>query len=279
VSVTVFVTHLEDPRVARTLASLVAQSRPPDAILIADGGSSPAALEVIARFAQRHGNVRVQSHPGRVADTRAGGLSSVTTDSVAFLDADEVAPPRWLETLMAPLEGDGFDFCGGPTRPLGPARSKTEAYVNAFDAWFYAEVVARDIASLPMGNSAWRMDVFRAIGSFDRRFSMGGEDYDLNLRALAAGFRGTLVPEAWVFHDQSHLDNLPALIRRKYRYNVGGALAYFKNGVMTRRAVRAAGVTLGYPHPYEWINLALKPAALLRAWLLWRRLGGERRSP
>jgi GT2 family glycosyltransferase len=268
--ITAFVTHRDDPRVARTLESLLAQSRPPDDILVADGDSGPPALERLMELARRHPVIRVERHPGRVADTRAGGLLSVHGDAVAFLDADEVAPPHWLATLVAPLESGEADFAGGPTRPLGPPRSRTEAHLNAFDAWFYAAVVPRDIAALPMGNSVWSAAVFRKIGSFDRRLSMGGEDYDLNLRALAAGFRGRFVPEAWVYHDQSHVDRWSMWMRRKHRYNVGAALAYLKNGVLGRRAARSARVTLGFPHPYEWPNLISKPLALVQAWFLWQ---------
>ncbi|MHB8604308.1 MAG: glycosyltransferase family 2 protein [Thermoplasmatota archaeon] len=264
--IAVLVTQLNDERALRALDSLAAQSRKPDFVLVADGGSR---AELVARMSARlAGWGAVEAHPGSVAETRASALASLAAfEVVAFLDSDEVAPAGWLAALVAPIEADRADFTGGPTRPFAPAKSKTERYLNDFEAWFYPNVVARDIARLPMGNSAWRRASLAALG-FDRRLARGGEDYDVNLRAVASGMRGTLVPDAWVYHDQSGLDSFRKLVRRKWRYNVGGALAYLKNGRLGERARTRAR----FHHRYEWVNPALQPAALAAAWWKWRTL-------
>jgi GT2 family glycosyltransferase len=44
------------------------------------------------------------------------------------------------------------------------------------------------------------MDTWRALGGFDPRFFMYGEDTDLSLRAWAAGYHPMITPEAEVVH-------------------------------------------------------------------------------
>lgn len=270
--VTVLVTLLNDERVVRTLQSLAAQTRRPDAVLVADGGSTDGTLDAARAFARDHPWVRVEHHPGTVAGTRNSALASLGgTDVVVFLDADQVAPPGWLAALVQPLEEGRADYAGGPTRPLGPPQGKGEAYLNDFEAWFYPNVVARDITKLPMGNSAWRLRVLRGVGGFDPRLAMGGEDYDVNIRAAKAGYRGAYVPDAWVHHDQSGRNDLRRLLRRKYRYNVGATMAYLKNGVLREKLRPAARNTAAFRHPYERWNLLVQPAALAKGWWMWRR--------
>lgn len=268
--VTVLVTLLDDKRVERTLASLAAQTRRPDAVLVADGGSTDGSLDVARAAAKTHPWIRVEHHPGSVAGTRNAALRSLAgTDVVVFLDADQVAPPGWLATLVEPIEAGRADYTGGPTRPLAPPSGKGEAYLNAFEAWFYPNVVARDITKLPMGNSAWRLEILRGVGGFDPRLAWGGEDYDVNLRAAAAGARGELVAEAWVHHDQSGRNDLRRLLRRKYRYNVGATMAYLKNGVLRSKMRDAARNTVAFRHPIERWNLVIQPLALAVGALQW----------
>lgn len=271
--VTVLVTLLDDARVERTLRSLVAQARLPDAVLVADGGSTDGSLDVARRLAAEHPAIRVEHHPGTVAGTRNSALRSLHgTDVVVFLDADQVAPPGWLAALVSPIEKGVADYAGGPTRPLAEARGKGEAYLNAFEAWFYPNVVARDITKLPMGNSAWLLQVLQSVGGFDPRLSMGGEDYDVNLRARLQGYRGVYVPDAWVHHDQGGRNDLRRLLRRKYRYNVGATMAYLKNGVLRAKMREAARNTVAFRHPMERWNLVVQPAALVAGWWKWRRV-------
>lgn len=152
---------------------------------------------------------------------------------------------------------------GGPTRPFAEPVSPGEAYLNDFEAWFYPNVVAHDMTKLPMGNSAWRVSTLARAGGFDARLRWGGEDYDVNIRVKREGGRATYVPEAWVHHDQSGRNDLTSILRRKYRYNVGAALAYMKNGVL-REKMRAT-TQARFRHPYERWNLVIQPLALLRA--------------
>ncbi|HWG89446.1 MAG TPA: glycosyltransferase [Candidatus Thermoplasmatota archaeon] len=268
---TVLVTLFNDKRVLRTLESLGQQTRRLDRILVADGGSRDGTLEAVREFAAKHPDlpVDVRVYPGSVAETRNQALADMPAETgiVVFLDADQIAPDFWLEKLVAPIEAGSAEFTGGPTRPWAPPKNQVEHYINEFEAWFYPNVVAHDITALPMGNSAWRRDLFQKIGNFDQTLVWGGEDYDINLRAVQAGQRGRYVPDAWVYHDQSHLDTRRKVLRRKYRYAVGATVAYLKNGTLLRKVPGAAGTATKFRHRYEAMNLLVKPFALVRG--LW----------
>lgn len=263
--VTVLITQFNDLRVLRTLDSLARQTRAPDAILVADGGSRGEVIEAMRAHPSHPAIMRVEPHPGSVAGTRASAVRSLAgkTQVVAFLDTDQVAPPGWLGALVAPIEEGRADFTGGPTRPLAGPTTEGERYLNDFEAWFYPNVVAHDLSKLPMGNSAWRLAKLLEIGGFDERLKWGGEDYDINIRMAKAGGRGVYVPEAWVHHDQSGRNDLRSILRRKYRYNVGAALAYMKNGVLRERM--RASTAARFQHPWERWNLIVQPLALARA--------------
>lgn len=252
------------------MESLADQALPPTEVIVADGGSSRALVERVHEGIASLGLPgRVEVLPGSVVRTRNLALPMVAGDVLAFLDSDEVAPRGWLAALTEPMVRGEADFTGGPTRPLGEPHNRWEAYLNAFDEWFYREVVAKDITALPMGNSAWGTQVLRAVGGFDERFHYGGEDYDIALRAVASGHRGLFVPGAWVYHDQSHLNTIGKLLRRKYRYSVGAAMAYRKNRVLRAKAIPAVATARGFRHPLEYLSLLLKPIALVHGTLEW----------
>jgi GT2 family glycosyltransferase len=261
---TVLITLLNDTRAVRAVESALAQGPQLTEIVVADGGSKPENLMELVRRSEGEPRIRIVNAPGSVAESRNTALAGLKTDIVAFLDADEVAPPGWLATLTEPIRTGAAEFTGGPTKPLAAARSNAERYINSGEERLYRDHVPNDLALLPMGNSAWRVDLLRAIGGFDSRLAWGGEDYDVNLRALKSGARGVFVPNAFVFHDQSHLDGFGKVLRRKRRYYFGAATAYIKNDVLRGRSTSAAK-RFQVHHPIDLLDVVLKPWALVKA--------------
>src|SRR5687767_7572407 len=102
---TILVTLLNDPRAVRCVESALAQGSLVEEVLVADGGSKPELLAPLQDLAKRERRVRILAAPGSVAASRNQALSEIRTDIVAFLDADEVAPPGWLNALTSPIRG------------------------------------------------------------------------------------------------------------------------------------------------------------------------------
>lgn len=265
--VTVVLTSYEDLRIEGTLASLDDQERKPDEILIADGSVDEAFRERLDELAQAHGARIVHEAHCSVAGARNLALEAGEGSILAFLDTDQRAPEPWLAALVAPIEAGAVDWTGGPTQPI------TEHELMALKEARLYEAAREDPTRIPMGNSAWSREIFDAVGGFDERLSMGGEDWDLALRAAEAGFEGQLVDDAWVYHDLSALDSYWTIAKKQYRYNVGGAMAYLKNKRMADRAKSQ------FPnverHWFDLVEPVLKAAALPVAWWRLRRLDEE----
>jgi glycosyltransferase involved in cell wall biosynthesis len=270
VKTSIIITLYNDKRIRRLLPTLLAQTLPADEIIFADGGSSDGTYELAKQFEAEHESVRTILAPGNIAKTRNQVIPLCKGDIIVFFDADEMAPRHWLESLTAPIREGKADFTGGPTRPLAEAKSKVEDYVNKYEAWFYENIVSQDITMLPMGNSAWHKRVFQRIGVLGKDLHWegkrwGGEDYDVNIMADQAGFRGVYVPNAWLYHDQSNLNSFRIILGKKYRYNVGAAIVYMKNGALRDKLGGATKPMTSFEHPYELLDFLIKPVALFRA--------------
>src|SRR5437879_2407684 len=84
------------------LDGLLKQSRPPDEILITDGGSSDATPHIVEQYARRHVTVRLfrdsNALPGR---GRNIGAASASHEWLAFIDAGVSPATDWLAELAA----------------------------------------------------------------------------------------------------------------------------------------------------------------------------------
>lgn len=230
-SVSVIVTVLDDPRLERTLESLLVQTHAPEEILIADGGNSPHVRSISDRFVARSSAIHHLSAPGTIAESRNVALSAARSEFIAFLDTDEVAPSEWLERLLVPFVDSGVGFVGGPTPPMaGTTGNAAARYYAAYLRRFYDRVAAARPLALPMGNSAWRGRIFRELGLLDLSLSgLGNEDQEMAFRAVQAGWRGRYVPGAPVLHDYSDI-GWWSLFRKQRRYARGGYILWRRTG-------------------------------------------------
>ncbi len=264
-AVTVIVTVLRDPRVERTLDSLRRQNRPPDRILVDDGGGEGPVREITRRLAAEDPRIVYLDAPGSIPESRNRALREVDTEWVAFLDADEVAPVAWLEKLLEPLTDPAVGFAGGPTPALdGTARTVGARYYDAYLRRFYETVARSHPHALPMGNSAWKTEVFDRVGLLDTTLyeRAASEDQEMALRALRAGYQGVYVPEAWVAHDFSDL-TLARWLAKQSRYALGGYVVWRRHG--STYEARPGGL-LPYIAPPALVALG----ALLLPWPLLR---------
>lgn len=257
----------DDVRLLDALASLAAQVRRPDRVLVAAATDSPEGLLESARRNYPNLAVDVRRFPGGVVEARAASLADLEEPLTVFLDSDERAPPGWLGELVGPIERGEADFTGGPTRPLRPPQRSLERYSVLLEETIYADLVPRRVTYLPLQNTAWRTEAIRRIG-FDPRIPFA-EDHDLETRAARAGLVGAFLPDAWVYHDGSSETSFPRWVRKRYRYLVAMAMSLLKNGEVGRRlAERRRPV----PHPLRYLEACLKPVAMLDASLRWRRV-------
>ena len=270
-SVCVEVAVRDDPRLLAALASLRAQRRRPDRVLVAASTDSPSPLLEAAARENASLPLDVARFPGGVVDARAASLDRIREDTTVFLDSDETAPPEWLERIVAPIEAGTAVFAGGPTRPSRPPESSIERYDVELERSIYQDLVPSRVTYLPLQNTAWRTTALKELG-FDPRIPFA-EDHDLETRAARAGLAGVFVPEAEVVHDHSVPPSFGRWARKRYRYLVAMAMSLLKNGEL---GARVGERRRSVPHRLRYVEALLKPVALVDASLRWRRV---RRRP
>lgn len=92
--------------ITRALESVATQTRPPNELIVIDDGSTDDTAEQVKSFRNRSSlNVVLQQQANRgLAATRNVGVRSAQGDLVAFLDADDVIYPAFLEETVGGME-------------------------------------------------------------------------------------------------------------------------------------------------------------------------------
>ena len=123
--VTVIATVLnEGQTLERLLQSLEAQTRRPDEVVIADGGSTDGTLDVLRTWAASGRlPLRFLEKPGaNISAGRNAAIAAATGDVIASTDAGVRLESDWLERLTSPFEGE-----------------QARRFVAAVSGWFIAD--------------------------------------------------------------------------------------------------------------------------------------------
>ena len=95
--------------IAETLASVAAQTLPPEEVILVDDGSSDRTWELLHELQECHyPHMMILAHPGRQnygsSMARALGVAHASGEYIAFLDADDLYAPSKLERQLGAFE-------------------------------------------------------------------------------------------------------------------------------------------------------------------------------
>jgi GT2 family glycosyltransferase len=198
--ISVIIAHLNQPDYLRIcLSSLEQQTfdmRKVE-IIVVDNGSHHLPLQVTSQFVGVLLDTELQPGPG---PARNKGVSISKAPILAFIDADCIAAPNWLQTIFGIMQPEsGIAIAGGkvmiglsvPDQP-----SMVEAYEQVF-SFRQKDYIERQGFS-GTGNLTMRREIFERVGPF------GGidiaEDRDWGKRALQLGIKTQYVPDMLVTH-------------------------------------------------------------------------------
>ncbi|MDP2937568.1 MAG: glycosyltransferase, partial [Dehalococcoidia bacterium] len=89
----------EEATIAPLLDSILAQTRPPDEVIIVDGGSRDRTVEVLRAYQDRL-PLQVLLRPGaNISTGRNAAIKAATSEVIACTDAGVRLSPNWLESL------------------------------------------------------------------------------------------------------------------------------------------------------------------------------------
>ena len=187
----------EEQSIRELLDSLLSQTRPPDQIVITDGGSVDATPQIIEEYVLRGAPVRLlRAGPALPGRGRNLGAAAAQFEWLAFTDAGIRVNGDWLESLVARAAQDSsIDIVYGSWEPVTDTFFKECAAI----AYVPPPSLREGIVARPrfIASTLLRRDAWAKVNGFPEDLR-SAEDLIFMDRLEEAGYKAVFEPRAQV---------------------------------------------------------------------------------
>lgn len=226
---------------SRSIESLLAQSLPPDEILVIDDGSRDRSAEIAAAYPA----VTLIRHPANkgLAAARNTALHAARNEFVASLDADCIAHPSWLSELAKNMGDPQLAGAGGKLVE-GVQDNLADRWRTAHMPQEWGDSLLRNPRFLFGCNNLFRKSAVLEAGGYDERMRTNGEDTDLSAKLRGKGWELLYDPSARATHLRH--DTARSILDTYWRWWRFGVSAYSRGATLRSVAGHALFVHLRY---------------------------------
>ena len=174
----------EEATIDALLTSFLSQTRPPDEIIIVDGGSVDSTREIIGSYIREGAPFRlILSEGANIAQGRNIAIKSSSHEIIASTDAGCQLETTWLERIIRPFEEDPtIDVVSGAYRYIGTTPfEQAAARIISLRMPMIDGVILPASRSIAFKKSAWKKVHgypehlrFAEDTTFDYNLKMGG---------------------------------------------------------------------------------------------------------
>ena len=220
---------------ADALAALQRVTYPNFEVIVVDDGSTDATPQI----ARDHGFRLIQQANLGLSGARNTGWQAAQGSIIAYLDDDAAPEPHWLHFLAHAFEAEEFAGIGGSNIAFAEDNFAAHCVDHSPGNPTHVLLTDREAEHLPGCNMAYRRECLAAIGGFDARFRIAGDDVDLCWRIQERGWKIGYHAGAMVWHhrrssiyaffrQQYNYGRAEGLLERKWpeKYNAAGHLAW-----------------------------------------------------
>jgi GT2 family glycosyltransferase len=210
-NVSVIVVTWNGLHVLRDCVTALARQTLPHELIVVDNGSHDRTIQWLERHAPQATVIALPENLGFAGGNNVG-LRAASGDYLVLLNNDTIAPPDFLEQLVAPLANDAHagSSAGVLTFAHQPETIASAGIVVGRDGlhrdlWMLQPVATLPEASIEIfgasgGAACYRRAALDEVGLFDEGYFNYLEDADLAWRLQLAGWRCLLAPTARVRH-------------------------------------------------------------------------------
>src|SRR5690554_2944138 len=203
------------------LLSLHEQTHEHFEVIVVEDGSSRGSKDVVKKH---RGELSITYHekantgPGL---SRNAGALLAKHDHLIFFDSDCIIPPTYLESVNRFVTSRRVELFGGPDAAMDTFSTVQKAINYSMTSFFTTGGIRgrkRSMdAFLPRGfNMGVSKEAFEAVGGY--RAMRFGEDIDLSLRLISAGYATALIPDAHVYHKRR--TNYRQFFKQVYNFGI-----------------------------------------------------------